>query len=112
MTIEKTIQDSPYSIYVKRSTYTVLNIKYNKSSKSIQLDAVTEIEDYIIEHGIFIGGMSKEGFFICEDVDDVVLAFWLSMIEDWDIDNPNPSKVFKKKVIDLYIQASLIYTDD
>lgn len=112
MTIEHTIQDSPYSTYIKRSIYTVLNIKYGKSNKSIQIDAVPEIEDYIIEHGIFIGGMSKEGFFICEDADDVVLAFWLSMIEDWDLDNPNPSKVFKKKVTDLYIQASLIYTDD
>ena len=112
MTIEKTIRDSPYSTDIKRSIYTVLNIKYYKSSRAIQLDSVPEIEDYIIEHGIFIGGMSKEGFFICEDVDDVVLAFWLSMIDDWDLDNPNPSKVFKKKVTDLYIQASLIYTDD
>lgn len=112
MTIEKIIQDSPYSTDAKRSIYTVLNIKYGKSSRSIQLEMVADVEDYIIEHGIFIGGMSKEGFFICEDVEDVVLAFWLSMIEDWDLDNPNPSKVFKKKVIDLYIQASLIYTDD
>jgi hypothetical protein len=85
---------------------------YNYSKKSIQYDTVCKIEDYVIEHGIFIGGMSKEGFFICEDVDDVVLAFWLSMVEDWDLDNPNPSKVFKKKVTDLYIQASSIYSDD
>ena len=56
--------------------------------------------------------MSKEGFFICEDVDDVVLAFWLSMIDDWDLENTRPSKVFIKKVTDLYILASSIYTDD
>lgn len=112
MSAEKTIRESPYSVDVKRSVYTVLNIKHGKSSKSIQLDMVYEMEDYVIEHGIFIGGMSKEGFFICEDVDDVVLAFWLSMIEDWDLDNPNPSKVFIKKVTDLYIQASLIYKND
>lgn len=110
MTIEKTIRESPYSSDVKRSVYTILNIKHGKSSRSI--DMIYEIEDYVIEHGIFIGGMSKDGFFICEDVDDVVLAFWLSMVEDWDLDNPNPSKVFKKKVTDLYIQASLIYSDD
>lgn len=108
MSIEATIRESPYSVEVKRSVYTILNY----SKRSIQYDTVYKIEDYVIEHGIFIGGMSKEGFFICEDVDDVVLAFWLSMIEDFDIDNPNPSKVFKKKVTDLYIQASLIYTDD
>lgn len=112
MTIEKTIRESPYSSDIKRSIYTVLNIKYYKSSRNIQLEIVADVEDYVIEHGIFIGGMSKEGFFICEDVDDVVLAFWLSMIEDWDLDNPNPSKVFKKKVTDLYIQASSIYSDD
>ena len=73
---------------------------------------VAEIEDYVIEHGIFIGGMSKEGFFICEDLDDVVLAFWLSMIDDWDLDVSKPSKVFKKKVTDLYILASSIYCND
>lgn len=112
MTIEETIQDSPYSIDVKHSIYMVLNVKYSKSSKSVQLDIIFEVEDYVIEHGIFIGGMSKEGFFICEDVDDVVLALWLSMIEDWDIDNPNPSKLFIKKATDLYNTASLIYTDD
>lgn len=108
MTIERIIRDSPYSAEVKRSVYTILNY----SKKSIQYDTVCKIEDYVIEHGIFIGGMSREGFFICEDVDDVVLAFWLSMVEDWDLDNPNPSKVFKKKVTDLYIQASLIYRND
>jgi hypothetical protein len=109
LTIERTIRESPYSTCVKRSIYTILNTNYYKSSKNV--DMVAEIEDYVIEHGIFIGGMSKEGFFICEDVDDVVLAFWLSMIEDWDLDNPNPSKVFRKKVTDLYILASSIYTD-
>lgn len=108
MTLEKNIRESPYSVEVKRSVHTILNY----SKKSIQYDTVYKIEDYVIEHGIFIGGMSKEGFFICEDVDDVVLAFWLSMIDDWDLDNPNPSKVFRKKVTDLYIQASIIYTDD
>lgn len=108
MSIERIILESPYSAEVKRSVYTILNY----SKKSIQYDTVYKIEDYVIEHGIFIGGMSKEGFFICEDVNDVVLAFWLSMVEDWDLDNPNPSKVFKKKVTDLYIQASLIYSDD
>lgn len=108
MTVTKIIRESPYSVEVKRSVYTI----FNYSKKSIQYDTICKIEDYVIEHGIFIGGMSKEGFFICEDVDDVVLAFWLSTIEDWDLDNPNPSKVFKKKVTDLYIQASLIYTND
>lgn len=108
MSIEATIRESPYSVEVKRSVYTILNY----SKRSIQYDTVYKIEDYVIEHGIFIGGMSKEGFFICEDVDDVVVAFWLSMIEDFDLDNPNPSKVFRKKVTDLYIQASLIFTDD
>lgn len=109
MTIEKTIHDSPYSAEVKRSIYTIVNIKHYKSGF---ISIVPEIEDYVIEHGIFIGGMSREGFFICEDIDDVALAFWLSLIEDWDIDSPTPSKVFKKKVADLYIQASIIYTDD
>ena len=109
MTIERTIRESPYSTYVKISIYTILNTSYYKSSKTA--DVVSEIEDYVIEHGIFIGGMSKEGFFICEDVDDVVLAFWLSMIEDWDLENTKPSKVFRKKVTDLYILASSIYTD-
>jgi hypothetical protein len=107
LTIEKTIHDSLYSACVKRSIYTILNTSYYHSSKTVE-----EIEDYVIEHGIFIGGMSKEGFFICEDVDDVVLAFWLSMIDDWDLQNTRPSKVFVKKVTDLYILASSIYTDD
>lgn len=106
MTIEKTIRESPYSTYVKISIYTILNTSYYHSGRTVE-----EIEDYVIEHGIFIGGMSKEGFFICEDVDDVVLAFWLSMIEDWDLENTRPSKVFIKKVTDLYILASSIYTD-
>lgn len=107
MTLERTIRQSPYSADIKRSIYTIMNIKHYKS-----VEMVADVEDYVIEHGIFIGGMSKEGFFICEDVDDVVLAFWLSMIDDWDLDNTSPSKVFGKKVADLYIQASLIYTDD
>ena len=107
MTIEKTIHDSLYSTCVKRSIYTILNTSYYHSSKTVE-----EIEDYVIEHGIFIGGMSKEGFFICEDVDDVVLAFWLSMIDDWDLESTRPSKVFVKKVTDLYILASSIYSDD
>jgi len=110
LTIEKTIRESLYSTCVKRSIYTILHTNYYKSSKTVEM--VAEIEDYVIEHGIFIGGMSKEGFFICEDVDDVVLAFWLSMIDDWDLENTRPSKVFVKKVTDLYILASSIYSDD
>lgn len=85
----------------------VINVNH---SKSVSPSLVFEVENYVIEHGTFIGGMSKEGFFICENTSDVFLALWLSMINDWDVDEQKPNTLFLKKANEFYKKATILFT--
>lgn len=106
MTTTDIIRDSPFSVHVKRAVYAILESGYYKPREGGAAGKVYEVEDYVLSNGVFIGGMSKEGFFICEDADDVIVSFWLSLMDDLDVQNPNPSKIFSKKMSDLYNEAS------
>lgn len=106
MTTLEIIKDSPFSVHVKRAVYAVLESGYYKPKDSGVAGKVYDVEDYILSNGVFVGGMSKEGFFICEDANDVIVSLWLSLMEDYDVDNPNPSKVFSKKMSELYQEAT------
>ena len=106
MTTIDIIRDSPFSVHVKRAVHAILESGYYKPREGGAAGKVYEVEDYVLSNGVFIGGMSKEGFFICEDADDVIVSFWLSLMDDLDVQNPNPSKIFSKKMSDLYNEAS------
>jgi hypothetical protein len=106
LTTLEIIKDSPFSVHVKRAVYAVLESGYYKPKDSGVAGKVYDVEDYILSNGVFVGGMSKEGFFICEDADDVIVSLWLSLMEDYDVDNPSPSKVFSKKMSELYQEAT------
>lgn len=106
MTLIEIIQHSPFSVHVKRAVYAIIQSAYYKP-RSADIDGkVYEVEDYVLSNGVFIGGMSKEGFFICEDVEDVTMSFWLSLMDDLDVQNPAPSKLFSKKMGELYQEAT------
>jgi hypothetical protein len=107
--IIETISASPYNAHVKRSVYTLYISKYYTPRGSTQEDEIINVEDYVLSHGIFIGAMSKEGFFICKEVADVIEAFWLSLMDDLDVQNPSPSKLFTKKIGELYEDATKLF---
>ena len=106
MTLIEIIGQSPFSVHVKRAVYAVIVSAYYKPRSTDLEGKVYEVEDYILSNGVFIGGMSKEGFFICEDAEDVITSFWLSLMDDLDVQNPTPSKLFSKKMGDLYNEAT------
>ena len=106
MTTFDIIKDSPFSVHVKRAVFAVLQSEYYKPKDSGPEGKVYEVEDYVLSNGVFIGGMSKEGFFICEDAEDVITSFWLSLMDDLDVQNPTPSKLFSKKMSELYQEAT------
>lgn len=109
MTAIDIISSSPYNAHVKRAVYALYVSKYYKPRGATYEEEVYDVEDYVLTHGIFIGGMSKEGFFLCEDVDDVIMSFWLSMMDDLDVPNQTPSKLFSKKVSELYGEATKLF---
>lgn len=109
MNLVDTISASPYNAHVKRAVYAIYISKYYKPRGGTCEDEIIEVEDYILSHGIFVGAMSKEGFFICREVADVIESFWLSLMDDLDVQSPNPSKLFTKKMGELYEDATKLF---
>lgn len=109
MNIVDIISASPYSTHVKRAVYTIYISKYYKPRGEDVEQEIFDVEDYVLTHGVFIGAMSKEGFFICREPLDVIESFWLSLMDDLDVQNPNPSKLFQKKMSELYEDATKLF---
>lgn len=109
MTAIDIIKSSPYNAHVKRAVYAIYLSKYYTARGGTYEEEVYNVEDYVLTHGIFIGAMSKEGFFICEDIEDVIMSFWLSLMDDLDVQNPSPSKLFTKKISELYQDATQVF---
>lgn len=79
---------------------------YFKPLSDNEISMVYEAENYVLENGIFIGSMSKHGFFICEDIDSVLESMWISIALELDVDE-TPGKIFLKRMRELYSQAQL-----
>lgn len=109
MNIVDIISASPYSTNVKRAVYTLYVSKYYKPRGANIEEEIFDVEDYVLTHGVFIGAMSKEGFFICREAADVIESFWLSLMDDFDVQNPTPSKLFQKKMSELYEDATKLF---
>lgn len=102
--MEHLIAQSPFITEVKRSVWAILSSVYYKPSAISIEEKVLEAERYVLENGIFIGAMSKHGFFICEDLGDVLDSFWITIARELDVDE-KPGKIFLKRMKELYAQA-------
>lgn len=81
---------------VKRSIYVIHQTNYIGSNPD-------NIEDVVIENGLFIGGKHTDGF-IVSDIDDLVHAIYLTIIGEFE-----PPKPFTNKITELYKKASTLY---
>lgn len=104
--IEKIIGESPFSTEVKRSVWMVLSSVYYNPTSIDEYERVREAEEYVLENGIFIGSMSKHGFFICEDLENVLESLWITIAVELDFDE-TPGKIFLKRMRELYSQSKV-----
>lgn len=109
MFYEYVIQQSPYSVDVKRSVYMVVYSSYYINIGDSEIDIILNAENFVLENGIFLGAQSKQGFFMCETTYDVFHSFWLTNITDWDKEY-YPGKVFLKKMGELHDEATQKFT--
>jgi hypothetical protein len=91
------IKESPYIEEVQRSVYTISKIEKN--------DNINSIESYVIENGLFIGGIANpllnERVFT---VDDLARAYYREMLVGNVFDLP--SKDFVNKFREAYEEAT------
>lgn len=104
--IDKIINESPFSTEVKRSVWMILSSVYFKPKSDNEIAMVYEAENYVLENGVFIGAMSKYGFFICDDIDSVLESMWITIALELDVDE-TPGKIFLKRMRELYAQSQV-----
>ena len=95
------IESSPYGIDFKIAVCSLYDSGYLPMNDNTIVEHISEIESYVLDNGIFIGGKSAEGFFMVNDIDDFIDAFYIALIGDF-----SPPKSFTKKVTELYKKAT------
>lgn len=81
---------------VKRSIYAIYQTNYIGSNPD-------NIEQVVIDNGLFIGGKHTDGF-IVKDLEDLIQAIYVTVIGEFE-----PPKPFINKITELYKKACIIY---
>lgn len=96
------IKLSGYSLDFSIAVCVIVDSEYVPYEDMTIKEYILYVENFALEFGIFIGGMSKVGNFLVLDKEDFVDSFYIALTGD-----QKPTNVFHRKVIDLYGVSSL-----
>lgn len=96
------IKLSGYGLEFNIAVCVIVDSEYIPYEDMTNKEYISHVEEFVMENGVFVGGMSKLGCFFVADREDFVDCFYMAITG-----NPIPTTSFHKKIIDLYVSSTL-----